>query len=395
MLMDSKVALRIALTCALPLSAIPASAAEPIVIGAAVARTGWMVQYDEGPLRAVELAIDDINAQGGILGRPLKLVVADSKTDPAGSARAASEVLGQGAQLLIASCDFDYGAPAAMTANAQKVLAFGTCAADPKFDSFSIGPYAFSMATATPGLGALSADWAYKKAGWRKAYVLLDTMLEYNKSVCGSFTKAWTALAGADAIIGEDTFNGSDMSYPAQVSRIKNLPEQPDFIMFCSAGGGAVAMVRQIRSAGIETKLLASDSMDGDNWLESVPNLSNFYYGAYGSLFGDDPNPEVRSFMEKFTAKFGSKPISSQALTGYSVIQAYAIAAERAKSLDSDAILKELEKFSSEKLLVGSTTFTKDRHINYDRGQLIMEIRGGQHKALDWQQPSNVPNPFE
>lgn len=372
-----------------------ALAADPIVVGAAVARSGWMVQYDEGPLNAAQLAIEEINAKGGVLGRPLSLVVSDSKTDPAGSARAASEVLAQGAQLVIASCDFDYGAPAALTANAQKVIAFGTCAADPKFDAFAIGPYAFSMATATPGLGALSAEWAYKKAGWRKAYVLLDTMLDYNKSVCSSFTEVWTELAGKDAIVGSDTFNGNDMSYPAQISRLKNLPEQPDFVMFCSAGGGAVAMLRQIRSAGIDTEILASDSMDGDNWLESVPNLSNFQYGAYGSLFGDDPNAEVRDFLDKYTAKFGTKPISSQALTGYSVIQAYALAAERAGSLDSDAVVAELERFSAEPLLVGQTTFTKDRHINHDRGQLIMKVEDGKHKAVEWQQPTNVPNLFK
>ena len=376
-------------------SAVSAQAADPIVIGAAVARSGWMVQYDEGPLNAAELAIEEINAKGGVLGRPLSLLVSDSKTDPAGSARAASEVLAQGAQLVIASCDFDYGAPAALTANAQKVVAFGTCAADPKFDAFAIGPYAFSMATATPGLGALSAEWAYEKAGWRTTYVLLDTMLEYNKSVCSSFTEVWTGLAGAESIIGTDTFNGMDMSYPAQISRLKNLPNPPDFVMFCSAGGGAVAMLRQIRSAGIETEILASDSMDGDNWLESVPNLSHFQYGAYGSLFGDDPNPEVRDFMEKYTAKFGAKPTSSQAMTGYSVIQAYARAAERAQSLDADAIVAELEKFKDEPLLVGRTTFTKDRHINYDRGQLIMKVEDGNHKAVEWQVPTSVPNPFK
>jgi branched-chain amino acid transport system substrate-binding protein len=382
----------VAMTAGTLAAAAPAQAADPIVVGAAVARSGWMVQYDEGPMNAAQLAIEEINAKGGVLGRPLTMVVSDSKTDPAGSARAASEVLAQGAQLVITSCDFDYGAPAALTANAQKVVAFGTCAADPKFDAFAIGPYAFSMATATPGLGALSAEWAYKKAGWRTAYVLLDTMLDYNKSVCGSFTEVWKGLAGEDSIIGSDTFNGADMSYPAQVSRLKNLPEQPDFVMFCSAGGGAVAMLRQLRSGGIDTEILASDSMDGDNWLESVPNLSNFQYGAYGSLFGDDPKPEVREFIEKYTAKFGAKPISSQALTGYSVIQAYAQAAERAGSLDSDAVVAELEKFNAEPLLVGPTTFTKDRHINHDRGQLIMKVENGKHKAVEWQQPTTVPN---
>ena len=82
-------------------------------------------------------------------------------------------------------------------------------------------------------------------------------------------------------------------------------------------------------------------------------------------------------------------------MTGYSVIQAYARAAERAQSLDADAIVAELEKFKDEPLLVGRTTFTKDRHINYDRGQLIMKVEDGNHKAVEWQVPTSVPNPFK
>ncbi len=395
MILYSVRATRLTLASVLALSATWAAADEPVVVGAAVAQSGWMVQYDQGPLQSAQLAIEELNASGGILNRQLQLVIADSKTDPAGSARAASEVLDQGAQLVLTSCDFDFGGPAAITANAQNVIAFGTCAADPKYDAFSLGPYAFSMATATPGLGALSAEWAYENKGWRKPYVLLDTMIEYNKSVCSAFTERWNELAGENSYVGTDTFNGADMSYPAQVSRIKNLSEEPDFIMFCSAGGGAVAMIRQIRTGGIDTSILASDSMDGDNWLESVPDLSNFYYGSYGSLFGDDPNPEVLDFMEKYTARFGDKPISSQAMTGYSIIQAYKRAVERAGSFESDAVLAELEKFESEMLLVGATTFTADRHINYSRGQLIMEVQNGQHSAIEWYVPSSVPNPFD
>src|SRR5688572_21594070 len=86
---------------------------KPILIGAAVARSGWMTMYDDGPYKAVQLAIEDINARGGVLGRKLELITADTKTDPAGSARAAAEVLEKGASLVITSCDFDFGGAAA------------------------------------------------------------------------------------------------------------------------------------------------------------------------------------------------------------------------------------------------------------------------------------------
>jgi branched-chain amino acid transport system substrate-binding protein len=366
---------------------------KPVIIGAAVARSGWMTQYDDGPFKGVQLAIEDINAKGGVLGRKLELAVADTRTDPAGSARAATEVLEKGASLVITSCDFDFGGAAALVANSKNVPAFGTCAADPKFGVQGIGKYAFTMATGTPGLAALSAEWAYNKAGWKKAYILKDMVVEYTKSVCDYFKVRWLELAGKDGLVGEDTFHSPDMSFPAQISRLRAQNPRPDFIFACTGGPGGPAVIRQIRAAGITERILATDSMDGDNWLQAVPNLTEFYYGAYGSLFGDDPNPKARDFMKRFEAKFGAKPVSSQAMTGYAAIEAFALAAERAKSFEGAKLVAALEGFKMEPLLVGPTTFTPDLHINLNRGQLIMKIENGKHRAVEWYAPEKVPAP--
>lgn len=362
---------------------------KPIIVGAAVAISGWMKHYDDGPLKGVRLAIEEINKAGGVLGRPLQLITADTKTKPEGSARAAQEVLEKGAKLVVTSCDFDFGAPAALAANAKKVPAFATCAADSKFGVQGIGRYAFSMATATPGLAALSAEWAYKQ-GWRRAYVMTDTIVEYTKSVCAHFKTRWKQLGGK--LAGEDRFLGTDGKFPAQVSRLKRGAKNSGFIFLCTGGPGA-AIVRQIRAAGVSNKIMATDSMDGDAWMKSVPNLSGFYFGAYGSLFGDDPNPKARAFFTTFSSKFGAKPVSSQAITGYSVIEAFALAAKRAGTTDGAKLVAEYEKFRSEKLLVGPTTFTKDLHINLGRGQLIMRVEGGKHRAVEWYTPKQVPKP--
>jgi len=366
-----------------------AQSKKPIIVGAAVAVSGWMKHYDDGPLKGVKLAIADVNKAGGVLGRPLKLITADTKTKPEGSARAAQEVLEKGAKLVITSCDFDFGAPAALAANAKKIPAFATCAADAKFGVQGIGRYAFSMATATPGLAALSAEWAHKR-GWKSAYVMTDTIVEYTKSVCAHFKTRWKQLGGK--LAGEDRFLGTDGQFPAQVSRLKRLSKKPDFIFLCTGGPGA-AIVRQIRAAGVKERIMATDSMDGDAWMKSVPNLNAFYFGAYGSIFGDDPNPKARAFFSTFKKTFGAKPVSSQAITGYSVIEAFALAAKRAGTTDGAKLVAAYEKFRNEKLLVGPTTFTKDLHINLARGQLIMNVEGGKHRAIEWYTPKQVPKP--
>lgn len=364
---------------ALPVAAV---AETPIVIGVASGQTGLLSPWDVGGRRGAEIAVDDINAAGGVLGRPLELVVSDTKSDPSLGPTAAAEVLAEGAEIVIVACDYDFGSPAAITAVAQGKIAFSTCAADPKFGVQGVGPTAYTMSLATNGQGALLAEWAYNEKGWRTAYVMKDTAIEYTKSLCDNFSHRWQELAGEDAIVGSDTWNGiNDTSIAGQVSRIKAEGEDADVIMWCGFTNNGSAM-RQVRSAGISTPILASESMDGAHWLEAVPDLSDYYIAVYGSIHGNDPDSNVQAFMEKFEAKFGEPAPMGHVLTGYSVVEAYARAVEKAGTTDSAAVQAELDGFKDEPLLIGPTSFEPDLHINLHRPMLLMEMKNGEYHPI-------------
>lgn len=368
-----------------------ALAADPIVIGSATARTGALSPYDTGPSRGAELAIRDINARGGVLGRPLTMVYSDTKSDPGLGATAATEVIARKAELVIVTCDFDFGAPAALIAQAQGKLAFSTCAADPKFGAQGIGPNAYTMSLATNGQGALLAEWAKEQKGHKSVYILKDTSIEYTKSLCDNFKIRWLQLAGEGSIVGEDTWNGlNDQSIAGQISRLKARGSAADFVMLCSwTNNGSV--LRQMRSAGIDKPIAGSESMDGSYWLDAIPNLSNFTVAVYGSKFGNDPDPQVQRFVDAYKAAFGEAPVSGHALTGYSVVEAWALAVERAKSLDAAKVRAELDKFKDEKLLVGPTSFTSELHINLTRPMLLMQVENGKHSPIGRLAPRDVP----
>ncbi len=357
------------------------AADETVTVGFPVALSGFVAPYDDGPRKAALLAIDNINAEGGLLGKKIVSVEADTKSDPGEGANAATDVLGKGATMVMVTCDFDFGAPAALVAQAQNKIAFSSCAADPKFGAQGIGNNAYTMATASIAQGALLAEFAYNELGYRNAFVLNDLQVEYNKSLCNSFQERFAELAGPEGIIDVDAYNaGNDTSIAPQITRIKSH-DDIDVIMFCGAINGG-SYVRQIRAAGIEEPMLAGESMDGSYWLEAVPDLSNFYVATYGSIFGDDPNPEVNAFVTKFEEKYGELPVTAHSMTGYSVIEAWAEAVKRANSFDTDAVRAELDKFSNEPLLVGETTFSPDIHINTVRPMTMLEIENGKHKAI-------------
>ena len=364
-------------------------AEDPIVIGAAIAMSGFVQPYDDGPLKGAQLAIADINAKGGVMGRQLKIVTADTKSDPAQGTNAAIEVLEQGAELVMVTCDFDFGAAAALEASAAGKVTFSSCAGDPKFGVQGIGPLAYTMSLGTPAQGATLAEWAYKEKGWRKVYVEMDSMVEYFKSLCANFKIRWAELGGE--IVGEDVYNFAEVkTFEGQVTRMKESSDA-EFVFLCAATFDGPALIKQARNAGVNTPIVASESMDGAFWLEAIPNLSDFYLSVYGSMFGNDPNPRINDYVARYTAMHGVAPITAHSMTGYSLVEAWAMAAERAGSFDADAIRQELDKFNNEDLLVGPTSFSPDLHINLFRGMQMMEVQNGKHAPIMRYTAEKVP----
>lgn len=372
------------------LSATVASADE-IIIGMATAESGWMQAYDKPASEAAMIRIDEINASGGLLGKQIKVVSADTKTDRAEGAKAGLEVLDKGAEMVVVSCDYDFGAPAALAAQAAGKISFFLCAESIKAGIQGVGPYSFSASVLAAVQGATMAEWTYNKKGARSYYVLLDTWIEYNKGICDGFD--WMAPRLKDAkVVGRDTFVNDDASVAAQITRIKNLPEEPDAIMLCSVMPGASSVVKQIRAAGINSMILNGSSVDGSYWLSAVPNLSNFFVPVQGSIFGDDPNPEVTAFNERYKAKTGAGPSSQYAYPGYVMVDIWAKAVERAGTTDAKAVVAELEKMRAEPTLFGPRTFTSEIHHQNKARYLISEVNNGKPGIVDqWTISEAIP----
>ncbi|MEQ8344188.1 MAG: ABC transporter substrate-binding protein [Sneathiellaceae bacterium] len=377
-----------ALALAMAAGGQTASADEPITIGAAIALSGFVQPYDQDPSRAAEIAIEELNAKGGLLGRQLKMIKADTKSDFAQGAVAGMEVLDEGADIVIVTGDYDFGGGAARAANARGKIAIAPFAADPKFGVQGIGPYAFTFSTASLTVGTVLAEFAWDQ-GWKTAYTLTQNTIQYDQSVTASFRKRFAELGGE--LVGEDSFAIDDASIAAQITRIKSLPKAPDALLLSTFTPAGPTALRQIRAAGLEMPVLSGEDMDGDYWLESVPDLSDFYVAAMASLYGDDPRPDVQALMDEFKKRHGGHPATAHTITGYDAIMGVARAIEAAGSVDGDAVKAELEKFKDVDLLAGPTSFTPELHINLDRPLVIVKVQDGKPAFLELRDPKKVP----
>jgi len=373
--------------CAKPAPAPAPAPAEPVVIGIALAQSGWQAEYTQPASNAAQLKIEEINAAGGLLGHPLKVVFADTKTDRAQAVRAAMRVLAEGAKLVIIESDFDIGGAEALAVNEAGVIAFTPGASDAKVGT--LGPFVFAMASVSQAEGFNMAGYSFKELGARTAYVLIDQETSYTKDVGRGFIVYWEQLGGK--MLGEDVFNNSDPSFSSQVTRVKNLAQVPDVIAICSYPPGGASLIRQLRAAGVQSTIMGDMVFDGDYWMDTVPGLSNFYYPAVLSLFGDESDEAKQRVLEDVTAKY-SAPAVGDFLYGYSVVEAWALAVERAGTFEPEAVRRELEKFRDEKLTVGSTTFTPELHITALREMMMMNVENGEHIALGYFRSEGVPS---
>jgi branched-chain amino acid transport system substrate-binding protein len=357
------------------------AAKPPIILGAAVAQSGGFELYDNSVLAGVRWEIKKINARGGAGGRLFKLIVADNKTDPSQVGAAAKQVLAKGADVVITTADFDFGAAAALEARKAKKISIGGAGA-PEYGREGLGPYHFNVYNGTPTESAALAEFT-KAKGWKSPYLLRDTSIAYSKDVCDYYKKS---IPSGVKIVGESDFKNNDPSIASQVGDVRR--SKADVVILCSYPPGGASAVRQIRTGGVKLPIIGGAGFDGTFWLKSTPNLSDFYYDAMVSSALDDPNPAVNAFVKGVKAPGGT----IYALFGYEVVETIAKAVVKAGgSTDGPALAKAIESFRNEKLLVGPTTYSASCHIPVGRPMAILRIQNGKPHFLSYSKPKRIP----
>lgn len=355
-----------------PATSEPSASDEPIIIGVASAQTGFFSGFD-GPVKnAIELAVADVNAAGGVLGRQLEVVVSDTKSDVELSASAAIDVLDQGADVVVTMCDYNLGAPAAQEAANAGKLAY-SCAGSALFGPVGISPLAFSINESSTTQASIGATFALEQ-GWETVYLLGDTGEDFTKSWCEAFKE--TFVAGGGEVVGEDVFVNGDTTVAPQVSALVGSGVTPDVIALCGYPPTGSTAVGQLRSAGVTAPIVSTSGFDGPGWLESVPGVSDVYAVASASIYGDDPSAAVNELVEAYTAEFGA-PATSYLVYGYAIVQAVVAGIEAAGSTDGAAISAALTSLGDFDTILGSTNYTEACHVAIGRSMQIIAYGDG------------------
>lgn len=345
----------------------------PIVIGMPTAQTGDMSFVDAPLKNGAQLAVDEINAKGGVLGRKLALSVADTGSDLSQVAAAADKVLGAGAAFIIPTMDYNFSAPAVEEASKRNIISIGG-AGDERFGVDGLGPLAYNLLPAGEVEGAVAAEFAYKEKKWTSAYMLKQTDIAHPVNVCAGFQYTWEKLGGK--IVGTDEFNSTDQTFGPITSRVNAASSKADMVMLCSIPPAGTTLLKELRAAGVELPIMMDDAYDGPAWLSALSSPSNMFHTGTGLPTGD-PDPVRAKIFSGFKTLTGdTAQISVAVLAGYSAVEAIAQAATQAGSIETSKVAEVFNSFKDADLAIGKTTWTASCHIS-PRSLVLVAVQNG------------------
>ena len=180
--------------------------------------TGRDASFGEASLRGARLAVEQINAAGGVLGRPLALVVEDNRSVAGESATAAKKLITRDRVVaLVGECSSARTLEAAPVAQAAGVPLVTPASTSPRVTA--VGDAVFRVCFIDPFQGEVLASFARRKLGLRRAALLVDAGSPYSTGLAEYFSRTFAALGGE--VVATQRYAGADTDFRAQLTAIR------------------------------------------------------------------------------------------------------------------------------------------------------------------------------
>lgn len=345
---------------------------EAITIGFIGPLTGEAVSYGESERNAVEVAVEEINAQGGINGKELKVVYEDGNCNaqPAGTAAQRLISINKVKVIIGGACSSETLA-AAKTTEPEKVILLSPSASSP--DVTGAGDFLFRTYPSDALAGKIASSYAFKELGVKKA-ALITELTDYAKGLRTVYKESFTALGGE--IVADETYTTGDTDFRTQILKIKSSKPDVVYVVPQTTPPG-LTIIKQLRENGVQAKITTAEVLlDRQIVKDNVQTLE----GVIGVEVAVDyvNNPKAKAFFDAHKAKFNKEP-GSFAANAYDA--AFIIAeALKVNGTDTEKIRDWLYALKDWEGAVGKITF--DSHGDPIMSENVRRIENGEVKDL-------------
>ena len=391
-----KAVLALAAVAVVAVAAVGGGSAAPqktVTIGWAYDGIGNMAAYDGPALVTAQQRVAQLNKTSAT---KLRIITCNTQGNKPAIAKAcARKLLGQGAEVIMTTCDVDYAAPVVQESINAGKLTVAACIGTDQMGPKRFGPkgkLAFSYGNVAQDEGSAMAEFAWQK-GWRTASLATDTVIVYFRNVVQAFKARWQQLGGK--IATEETYQsagGSPASWQSTVTRLN--AKTADVIVTSTAPpfGAQVPIMSGLRTLGNNTPILNSWAGDGNYWYTQDPKVSNYYYVTFASAFGDDPVPAVRALAQKNAAAIAKAGSTGAYVTGPAAIEGIALALKRTGgNANGAALAAQMQKFKNVPTLSGLVSFSKTLHTVYGRTYRVIGVQNNTPKVVGTIKAKVVP----
>ena len=351
------------------------SSSKEIKIGLLNEMTGGNATIGTAAANGAKLAIKEINANGGLLGKQIKAVVADNKSEPSEAANAMTKLLTQDRVVAVTGTFSSSNAiAAASVAEANKSPYLVAGATNPKVTvdekTKTVKKYIYRVCFIDPFQGTVAANFAAKDLKVKKAAMLVDNSSDYSKGLAEFFEAALKKEGGE--IVANEAYLQKDTDFKATLTKIKSKGAEVLYVPGYYEEVGKI--VKQAREMGITVPIIGADGWDSPKLVEiaSVSALNNTYFTNHYSV--EDTSPKAQAFVDSYTKEYGQKP-EALAVLGYDAVYVLADAIKRANSTDSAKIIEALADTKDFPALSGVTTINKTHDA--DKNAVVIEMKDG------------------
>ncbi|MGY0236319.1 branched-chain amino acid ABC transporter substrate-binding protein [Longispora urticae] len=344
-------------------------AAGPIVLGMPVPLSGDSAAIGPYMRNAAQMAVDEVNAKGGVLKRTLKLQAEDDACDPGTAAAAASKLVS--AKVVASVGGYCSGAtlPTLPIFDRAKVPVVIPAANSDQLYEKKL-PFVFLINSTGSQQSTTAVDWA-TKAGAQRVVTVHDNT-SYSKNIADL-----TGQLLRERAVGSIAITKGESDYAAAVTAVR--AKNPEIVYFTGYYAEAGLFVRQLRQAGYTGRILVADG-SVDKQLISIAGQDRAQ-GVYATMTGlPEFTPGAEGWIATYKKKFGSDP-GPYSTQSYDAVRLVADAITRAGSTDGDRIRQALEGTHGFALFSGPLTFTP-QHTLSTSGFVILVVKGDKFELV-------------
>jgi branched-chain amino acid transport system substrate-binding protein len=346
-----------------------ATAAEPVRIGQVASLTGKEAAFGQSSNKGTVLAIEEINAAGGILGRPVELITEDNRSTQGESATAARKLISRDRVVaLLGEVASGRSMEMAPVAQRAKVPMVSPSSTNPRVTE--MGNFIFRVCFIDPFQGEVLAKFSVNTLKAKRVAILADAAAPYSIGLAEAFAKAFNAAGGE--LVMERRYQGGDKDFRAQLTAIRGANPEAVFIPGYYTDVGLIA--KQARQVGLGVPLFGGDGWEAPELLSiGGQAVEGSYYSTHFSPRSTEP--AVEAFVARFKERWKGETPDAMAALGYDSAKILARAIETAGSTDGAAIREALASIRDFPGVTGVTSIDESR--NARKAAVIIAVRNG------------------